>query len=120
LENCPDVFVRDRQAATTVRVSVDSVGGQAEGGSSTSPGVSPDGRYVAFYSRASNLVPGDTNSRQDVFLHDRVVAVGGVAELPDVSGSSAPNHVPLAVLAASALAVLAAGAWYAGRRFRQG
>ncbi len=47
--------------------------------------------------------------------------VGGIAELPDVSGPSAPNYVPLAGLAAaSALAVLAAGAWYAGRRLRQG
>src|SRR6185295_17387558 len=29
-----------------------------------------DGRYVAFVSRASNLVPGDTNLKDDIFVHD--------------------------------------------------
>jgi len=54
----------------TTRVSVDSSGGQANG-SSFLPSVSADGRYVAFYSDASNLVSGDTNGEQDVFVHDR-------------------------------------------------
>ncbi len=47
-------------------------------------------------------------------------AVGGIAELPDVSGSSAPNHLALAGLAAAALIALTAGGWYARRRFSQG
>ena len=33
--------------------------------------VSADGRYVAFESNATNLVPGDTNNAYDVFVHDR-------------------------------------------------
>jgi len=45
--------------------------------------------------------------------------VGGIAELPNVSGSSAPNHLALAGLAA-ALIALTAGGWYARRRFSQG
>jgi hypothetical protein len=45
--------------------------------------------------------------------------VGGIAELPDVSGSSAPNYLALAGLAAAALVTLVAGGWYAsGRRPR--
>jgi Tol biopolymer transport system component len=36
------------------------------------PSISADGRYVAFESYASNLVPGDTNDSWDVFVHDRL------------------------------------------------
>ncbi len=65
-----DVFVHDRQTGTTERVSVDSDGNQANG-TSWYPAISADGRYVVFYSGASNLVPGDTNGFWDVFVHDR-------------------------------------------------
>ena len=44
-------------------------------------------------------------------------AVGGVAELPEVSGSSGANYIALAGLAAAALAALTAGTWYARRRW---
>jgi Tol biopolymer transport system component len=66
-----DVFVHDCITGETTRVSVDSSGQQANDGSSR-PSISADGRYVAFNSVATNLVPGDTNGRQDVFLHDRL------------------------------------------------
>jgi Tol biopolymer transport system component len=65
-----DVFVHDRQTRTTERVNVDSAGTQADG-ESESPALSADGRFVAFVSAATNLVPGDTNGRADVFVHDR-------------------------------------------------
>ena len=65
-----DVFVRDLQAGTTERVSVDSSGAQANG-SCHSPSVSADGRYVAFEGTATNLVGGDTNALGDVFVRDR-------------------------------------------------
>jgi WD40 repeat protein len=68
LEN--DVFVHDRQTGTTLRVSVDSAGGEGNGYSAR-PSISADGRFVAFDSLASNLVPGDTNGDDDVFVHDR-------------------------------------------------
>ena len=66
-----DVFVRDRLTHSTQRVSVSSDGTQANNGS-LGAAMSPDGRYVAFPSLASNLVPGDTNETIDVFLRDRV------------------------------------------------
>lgn len=65
-----DVFVRDRSMGLTTRVSVDSLDGEGNG-DSDSPSISADGRFVAFWSRASNLVPGDANSATDVFVHDR-------------------------------------------------
>ncbi|MFQ5473449.1 MAG: TolB family protein, partial [Dehalococcoidia bacterium] len=72
----PDVFVRDRQLGTTERVSVDSTGAQGVGtagiSGSYAPSISADGRFVAFWSDATNLVPGDTNGAADVFVHDRL------------------------------------------------
>ncbi len=65
-----DIFVRDRQAGTTTRVSVRTDGGQASN-TSTYPSISADGRYVAFASSASDLVTGDVNGYRDVFVHDR-------------------------------------------------
>src|SRR5439155_637363 len=54
----------------TQRVSVDSAGNEGNNSSGSSP-LSADGRFVAFCSYASNLVPGDTNMATDVFVHDR-------------------------------------------------
>ena len=65
-----DIFVHDRQTGTTRRVSVSSGGAQGNG-DSLSPAISADGRFVAFESCATNLVPGDTNDAIDVFVHDR-------------------------------------------------
>lgn len=65
-----DVFVRDRQSATTTRVSV-GTGNTEANGASAFPAISGDGRYVTYASDASNLVGGDTNSSRDVFVHDR-------------------------------------------------
>jgi Tol biopolymer transport system component len=63
------VFLHDRQTGETKRVSVDSGGNQGNDVSGY-PAISPDGRYVAFGSDASNLVSGDTNGVTDVFVHD--------------------------------------------------
>ena len=65
-----DVFVRDRQAGTTERVSVNSAGNQASGGDSLRPAISADGRFVVFHSGATNLVGSDTNGAIDVFIHN--------------------------------------------------
>jgi Tol biopolymer transport system component len=64
-----DVFVHDRKTGETRRVSVDSAG--AEGDEpSANPSISANGRYVAFESLATNLVPGDEEGLH-VFVHDR-------------------------------------------------
>ncbi len=66
-----DVFLRDRQTGTTERVSVATGGGEATGGGSYFPAISADGRFVVFQSGATNLVSGDTNGTNDIFVHDR-------------------------------------------------
>jgi Tol biopolymer transport system component len=64
-----DVFVRNRLARSTVRVSVSSTGEQGNAVSGTGV-VSGTGNRVAFYSDASNLVDGDTNNVGDIFVYD--------------------------------------------------
>jgi len=78
-----DVFVRDRVAATTERVSVDSSGAEGNG-LSVEPSISADGRFVAFWSSASNLVVNDNNNTEDVFVHDRAT---GATERVSVDSS---------------------------------
>ena len=70
-----DVFVHDRTTGLTTRVSVTSDGLEAFGGSSEDPAISGDGRYVAFESRATNLVVGDNNADDDIFVHDRATGL---------------------------------------------
>ena len=63
------VYVRDCDTNNTEIVSVASDGTIANDASSY-PAISGDGRYVAFMSKATNLIPGGTPSQQ-VYLHDR-------------------------------------------------
>jgi Tol biopolymer transport system component len=64
-----DIFVHDLVAGTNALVSVATNSAGADG-SSIDPAISGDGRYVAFTSIADNLVPGDANNAQDVFVRD--------------------------------------------------
>ncbi len=83
-----DVFVRDRRLGTTRRVSVSSNGHQANG-TSGELAMSADGRFVAFSSDASNLVPGDTNTQTDVFVRDREL---GTTRRVSVSSAEDPGN----------------------------
>ncbi len=65
-----DVYVYDRPTHTYELISVDSNGNKGNAGSYFSE-ISDDGRYVTFYSNATNLILGDRNSKSDVFIRDR-------------------------------------------------
>jgi len=93
-----DIFVRDRLAGQTWRVSVDSSGAQADD-LSLNPVLSADGRYVAFYGNATNLVAGDTNGVNDVFVHDLLT---GETTRVSVDSSGAQANGPSALPAISA------------------
>ena len=88
-----DVFLKDRQTGETTRVSVDSAGVQGNGHSSGnwSPAISGEGRYVAFFSDSTNLVPGDTNGVEDVFVRDRTT--GQTTRVSVDSGGAQGNGV---------------------------
>jgi Tol biopolymer transport system component len=83
-----DVFLRDRTNKTTVRCS-HGIGGEADG-ASVAPSVSADGRFVAFASSATNLVAGDTNGTDDIFVFDRN---SGVVARVSVSSSGVEGNL---------------------------
>jgi len=85
-----DVFVHDRQSGVTERVTVDSLGAEGNAGSYY-PSISADGRYVAFWSAATNLVNGDTNGIPDVFVHDRLTGTNQCVSV-DSLGTQANGH----------------------------
>ncbi|MGP0593888.1 FG-GAP-like repeat-containing protein [Nitrospira sp. T9] len=85
-----DIFVYDRQTQQTTRVSVATGGGQANG-ESLEPAISANGRYVAFRSDATNLVPGDTNGTTDVFVHDRQTGITSRVSVATGGGQSNNN-----------------------------
>jgi Tol biopolymer transport system component len=89
----PDVFVRDQLLGTTELVSVSSSGAQANG-QAMQLAISADGRCVAFWDWASNLVAGDTNATLDLFVRDLQL---GTTERVNVSsgGAQAGNGLPL-------------------------
>ncbi len=88
-----DVFVHDLSTGATTRVSVATGGAQGNGWSSAfrEPGLSSDGRFVAFASEATNLVAGDTNARPDVFVHDRAL---GTTIRVSVSSAGVQGNLP--------------------------
>jgi Tol biopolymer transport system component len=70
-----DIFVHDVAAGTLSRVSLTSTGGERNQGTESasrvvSPTISGNGRYVAYATTATNVVAGDTNNAQDVFVVD--------------------------------------------------
>jgi Tol biopolymer transport system component len=97
-----DIYVRNRTSGAVKRVSISSTGGQALGGENTSPAISANGRFVAFQSRATNLVAGDTNGLMDVFVHDRDADGDG---LFDEAGAVLTERVSLGQDAATPSAI---------------
>jgi len=90
-----DIFVRDRLLNITQRLSVSSTG---VGGNNDSFGssVSSDGRYIAFYSYASNLVEYDNNGCSDVFVHDRISnTIKRINILPHGGEANSDSYQPI-------------------------
>ncbi len=66
-----DIFVHDRNTGAMEIVSISNTGEHGNG-QSREPSISANGRFVAFESRATNLVPSDINGQTDIFIHDRI------------------------------------------------
>jgi len=71
IEDRSKIFVRDRMASTTTRISTSRSGGDPDAFSDF-PSFSSDGHYLVFQSGASDLLPPsvDTNSRTDIYHYD--------------------------------------------------
>lgn len=89
--NAADIFVRDMVTGEVTRVSTDSSGNQGDPFHSWHPALSADGRYVAFSSSASTLVPDDTNSASDIFVKDRQTGITTRVST-DSSGNQANDY----------------------------
>lgn len=92
------VYIRDRQSATTTLVSIAASGKAAGNGVSYRGMASDDGRYVAFSARASNIVADDTNAAEDVFLRDMQSGITTRVDLTpsggQVAGAARPYLSP--------------------------
>lgn len=78
----PDIYLRDRRTSETTLVS-QATDGRSGNHISVEPAMTPDGRYIAFASIASNLVTDDTNEVTDVFVWDRLTGTTTLASLGD-------------------------------------
>jgi hypothetical protein len=78
--NATDVFLRDREAGITARVSLATGGGQCNA-SSWDPCITGDGRHVGFTSNGSNLTPQGGYGPHNVYVHDRTTQVTVLASL---------------------------------------
>jgi Tol biopolymer transport system component len=92
----PQIYLRDLAGGTTTLVSVGTGGAEADGGRTETKAISADGRFVAFASTASNLVPGAGGDGQDLFVRDRAAGVttvegrfitGTLSDEPDVQAA---------------------------------
>ena len=84
-----EIYVRDRQNATTSIVSVDTTGSPSNA-FTDSPSISADGRHVAFQSGATDLVANDTNGVDDVFVRD---VQAGITERVSLASSGAQGNL---------------------------
>ena len=91
-----DIFLRDRKLGTTTLISKTGAG-LISNGYSNRPSISCDGAYIAFNSEATNLVAGDTNGVQDLFLVNRIggesitnitISGNGTVASPNAEGNS--------------------------------
>jgi hypothetical protein len=94
-----DIFVRDTLTGTTTLVSGGLDGQPANDWAEFAATISGNGRYVAFTSRASNLVPDDTNNERDVFVYDRQTGVtsrasvfAGGRQIQGISSGATISH----------------------------
>jgi Tol biopolymer transport system component len=83
-----DIYVHDLDSGTTTCVSLASDGSEGND-DSREPSISGDGRYVAFHSKTDNLVAGDINEREDVFIHDRLT---GETKRVSVASDGTPGN----------------------------
>ena len=82
-----DIYIRDRAASTTIRITWAYDGADVDGSSFT-PRISASGRYVVYESSATNLVPGDTNNDADIFVYDRDTDGDGIFDEPGATLTS--------------------------------
>jgi Tol biopolymer transport system component len=86
-----DIFLRDLVSKSTKRVSVGPGGiessGGSSGGNSFNPSLNGQGNVIAYSSEATNLVSGDTNTWDDIFVYQ---SSDGLTTLPNEDITTKP------------------------------
>lgn len=96
-----DIFLRDMVTDRTILVSVNNAGSSSGNGRSYDPVITPDGRFVAFISTASDLVANDNNQIADVFIRDLQNGITKIVSVNARSRSSPPYAVMTAPVVSS-------------------
>jgi Tol biopolymer transport system component len=96
-ETTSQVYLYDFQSALHIRISRDLAGAGSANGASDQPEISPDGRFVAFRSAASDIVANDTNGVPDLFLFDQATQTTTLLSASESGTGTANNRsaVPL-------------------------
>lgn len=110
-----DIFVYDHTAGTRQRVSLTSTGGERNQGNESasrvvSPAISGDGRFVAYATTATNVVPGDTNGLQDVFV---VTLATGAVQRVSVTAAGVQGNADSPIGQGEKPAISRDGTWVA-------
>ena len=114
-----DIFVRDRQSATTEKVSVNSLGEPANRGSLCTA-ITPDGRYVAFKSYATNLAPGVVaEGCREVFVRDRVAGTTEIASVNNSGVQSMGEAISVSISADARYVAFASDGYNLGASFSE-
>jgi Tol biopolymer transport system component len=88
-ERRAEILIHDRRTGETSPIGVNP-GGDDPDADMRRPSISADGRFVGFWSAATNLVPGDTNDEHDTFVYDRETGETTRVSVSSVGGQS--NH----------------------------
>jgi hypothetical protein len=105
-----DVWVYDFVTATNALVSRSFLSGTSAGGTSDSPDLTSDGRYIAYRSDSTGILPADTNGVPDIFLFDRVANSTRLVST-DLSGNTYGDGRSLAPLFSADSQSLLFGSW---------
>jgi Tol biopolymer transport system component len=91
-----DIYIRDLNTGSTALVSVNAAGTDSGNHGSSAPAFSPDGTKVAFHSRASDLVPGDGDDAEDIFIRDLTTSTTTLITpaASGINGSRSPVFSP--------------------------
>lgn len=90
--NALDVYLYDFQTGTNILISHRFTSPGAGNARSDFPGLSADGRFVAYFSQAGNLVPGDNNGVPDLFLYDNSSGATTLLTVSQLGNFAANNH----------------------------
>lgn len=99
-----DIFRKDIQTGSTLRVSVRNDGSQITTGDSAAASISSNGDAIGFFSRGTDLVPGDTNGLRDTFM--RTLSTGTTIRTSIGTGGTQSNGVSVGYISADASNVL--------------